>query len=1150
MDLNIPVNRRCPTRASVPTRTRSTRPTPTSTSTATASPSARSTAAWLDFSADGVRRSGRPRIAGEPELQRRPQPRRYPFAAPERRCSTTGCSDSGRATASLTDDERDADGDGLGNWDEQHGRFTETWWPARARRRDRAEGVEVPGDQLPRRRRLSATGSRLAGGRHRRRRRSLDGEDDQDHDGLSNQFEIRRPRRPGEADDGCAKPWAYVTRSTRASRSTPRAATRTCRSATTTRTRRRRSGPNPPGGYPAAGPRRPPAEPGAHTLISRVWAPCLSLHNRGRVPRPGPHGDRRGASGRARAEPRGHRPRPRSAPARPRARRAHEDREGPRRRGRRRAPRAHARQPRGAAGREPRLPQLGGADEPVAGRGRGRRGPPAAPGPRRPGRRPEVRPHRRAQRARARLGARDRRARGRRRARQGAAARARRERLLARDPHRRGRPRPSATSSRPEDFEGVDESPVRCLDAEASEAMVAEIDTARKANESLGGVFEVRAFGLVPGIGSHISWEERLDGRLAGAIMSIQAMKGVGIGDGFDLAGRGRLAGARRDLLVRGAGLLPRDQPRRRHRGRDDHRRPGRGARRDEAAADADQAAAQRRPGDQGAGRGAARAHRLVHGARGGRGRRGDGRAGAGGRATARSSAATTSTTSRPRCAPTRSASGGGAGSHQPGDRPGRVHGRGQVDRRPLAGRRAGRRRRSTPTASSSALGEPIESFFDREGEAAFRAREEEVVCELLGPRRRPGGRARRRRGPVRAGARRARAPHRRAPRDRPRRTPGGAPRARGGRSPATRALRGALARPRARSTSRSPTRSMPPADRDALRRALPFVRALADAPPGTRLVWAGAESGDYPVFLGPRADRGRLLPAAERAGASWSPTRTSRGVQRVEGDERIVVVPGEEHKTIHGAEHVLRSLAQGGAERGDLVRGGRRRRGRRPGRLLRGRLPARACATCRCRPRWWRRSTPPTAARPAWTCPRARTTPAPTTSPRRCCATRRRSTRCPAEEVAAGYAEVVKTALIAGGGLWARVRQGGAGGRTRDHGLRAHEARRGGRGRARRRAPPGAQPRPHGRATRSRPPPATRATATARRSASACWPRCACRAATRCAPRWPSCSAAHGLPLAVRGRRRPTTCWRWWSATRSAAGAACRSCSWRRPAR
>jgi chorismate synthase len=97
---------------------------------------------------------------------------------------------------------------------------------------------------------------------------------------------------------------------------------------------------------------------------------------------------------------------------------------------------------------------------------------------------------------------------------------------------------PEPADLRPEDFEGVDESPVRCLDAEASAAMVAEIDTTRKANESLGGVFEVRAFGLVPGLGSHISWEERLDGRLAGAVMSIQALKGVGIGDGFDLAGR------------------------------------------------------------------------------------------------------------------------------------------------------------------------------------------------------------------------------------------------------------------------------------------------------------------------------------------------------------------------------------------------------------------------------------------------------------------------------------------------------------------------------------------------------------------------------------------------------------------------------------
>jgi chorismate synthase len=88
------------------------------------------------------------------------------------------------------------------------------------------------------------------------------------------------------------------------------------------------------------------------------------------------------------------------------------------------------------------------------------------------------------------------------------------------------------------DFEHVDESPVRCLDADASAAMVEEINRARKANESLGGIYDVLAFGVLPGLGSHVSWEERIDGRLAQAIMSIQAMKGVGVGDGFELAGR------------------------------------------------------------------------------------------------------------------------------------------------------------------------------------------------------------------------------------------------------------------------------------------------------------------------------------------------------------------------------------------------------------------------------------------------------------------------------------------------------------------------------------------------------------------------------------------------------------------------------------
>jgi chorismate synthase len=90
----------------------------------------------------------------------------------------------------------------------------------------------------------------------------------------------------------------------------------------------------------------------------------------------------------------------------------------------------------------------------------------------------------------------------------------------------------------PEDFAGVDDDPVRCLDPAASAAMVEEINRLRKANESLGGCFEVRAFGLVPGLGSHISWEDRLDGRLAGAVASIQSVKGVSIGEAWDVATR------------------------------------------------------------------------------------------------------------------------------------------------------------------------------------------------------------------------------------------------------------------------------------------------------------------------------------------------------------------------------------------------------------------------------------------------------------------------------------------------------------------------------------------------------------------------------------------------------------------------------------
>jgi chorismate synthase len=90
----------------------------------------------------------------------------------------------------------------------------------------------------------------------------------------------------------------------------------------------------------------------------------------------------------------------------------------------------------------------------------------------------------------------------------------------------------------PADFAEVDDDPVRTLDKDASKAMVEEINRLRKANESLGGTFEVIAFGLVPGLGSHISWEDRLDGRLAQAVCSIQSIKGVSIGEAWEVATR------------------------------------------------------------------------------------------------------------------------------------------------------------------------------------------------------------------------------------------------------------------------------------------------------------------------------------------------------------------------------------------------------------------------------------------------------------------------------------------------------------------------------------------------------------------------------------------------------------------------------------
>ncbi len=102
----------------------------------------------------------------------------------------------------------------------------------------------------------------------------------------------------------------------------------------------------------------------------------------------------------------------------------------------------------------------------------------------------------------------------------------------------------------------VDDSPVRCADETASAAMVAEIDATRKAGDTLGGVVEVLVYGLPPGLGSHVQGDRRLDARLAGALMSIQAIKGVEVGDGFELA---RLRGSQaHDEIVRAEGAIRR----------------------------------------------------------------------------------------------------------------------------------------------------------------------------------------------------------------------------------------------------------------------------------------------------------------------------------------------------------------------------------------------------------------------------------------------------------------------------------------------------------------------------------------------------------------------------------------------------------------
>jgi len=106
----------------------------------------------------------------------------------------------------------------------------------------------------------------------------------------------------------------------------------------------------------------------------------------------------------------------------------------------------------------------------------------------------------------------------------------------------------------PEDAERIDADPLRCLDPEASALMVAEVDAAKRDADTLGGIVEVLAYGVPPGLGSHVQWDRRLDARIAAALCSIQAIKGVEIGDAFTQA-RSRGSQAHDEIVPTASGV-------------------------------------------------------------------------------------------------------------------------------------------------------------------------------------------------------------------------------------------------------------------------------------------------------------------------------------------------------------------------------------------------------------------------------------------------------------------------------------------------------------------------------------------------------------------------------------------------------------------
>jgi shikimate kinase / 3-dehydroquinate synthase len=319
-------------------------------------------------------------------------------------------------------------------------------------------------------------------------------------------------------------------------------------------------------------------------------------------------------------------------------------------------------------------------------------------------------------------------------------------------------------------------------------------------------------------------------------------------------------------------------------------------------------------------------------------------------------------------------------------------------------------------------LGEPIESFFDREGEPAFRVREEELVLELL---ERPGARVI----------------------------------ALGGGALGSERVRDALSghtvvhlevdpdeawrrasnygRPLARDPERFARLHsdrvaiyesvadviVPPCEREGIRRTIPALEALAEAPAGTRLVWAAAASGEYPVYLGSGLISSGFFHPREGRRIVVTDENVERAVPFA-GDERIVVAAGERHKTLAGAEEVLRALARAGAERADLVVA--------VGGGVVGDLAGFCAAVYQ---RGIAHVQVPTTlvaqvdsaygGKTGVDLPEGKNYAGAFHQPAAVLCDPALLATLPREEYAAGFVEVLKTALIAGGPLWARVRRG-----------------------------------------------------------------------------------------------------------------------------